>query len=150
MASAPAPSESLVDEESYGETVTASEVVTSIYVSAVGGACFLICWAIFRKPLRHIFLKRTQLPDAQARPPPLCFDGLLNICFGYIPPVFFINDLEFVQTAGLDALVSCCLWLPVAACAAVKTLGCACLLLIPPPCRFSAASWFWASRYFCQ
>ncbi len=100
------PSPELVDEHTYGETVTSSQVVSSIYISAVGGALFLLLWAFFRRPLRHIFLKHIQLPDAQARPPPVSCDGFINRCFGYFYPVFGVNDLEFMQTAGLDALVS--------------------------------------------
>lgn len=46
-----------------------------------------------------------KLPDLLARPPPLPLAGALRLCFGYLAPVFLLSDGEFVQTAGLDALV---------------------------------------------
>jgi hypothetical protein len=80
-------------------------VVASIWLSALGGLAFLAIWAFFRAPLRHIFLKRLQLPDAAARPPPVRCRGLLHRCLGFLVPVFLVDDFEFVETAGLDALV---------------------------------------------
>jgi hypothetical protein len=82
-----------------------SEIITSIYMSAIFGAVFLGLWAFFRGPLRHIYLKRTQLSDLHARPPPLCMVGLWSRATSFLAPVFFLDDGEFVATAGLDALV---------------------------------------------
>ncbi|KAI3425260.1 hypothetical protein D9Q98_009028 [Chlorella vulgaris] len=88
-----------------GEVVTSSEIITSIYMSAIFGAVFLGLWAFFRGPLRHIYLKRTQLSDLHARPPPLCMVGLWSCATSFLAPVFFLDDGEFVATAGLDALI---------------------------------------------
>jgi hypothetical protein len=33
--------------------------------------------------------------------------GLLHRCLGFLVPVFLVDDFEFVETAGLDALILC-------------------------------------------
>ncbi|KAL4419727.1 hypothetical protein ABPG75_006825 [Micractinium tetrahymenae] len=101
MPPSPSPQEALLA----AEVVTSEEVITSVFISLISGFIFLALWAFFRKPLRQIYEKRVQLPDARARPPPLRRAGLLQRCFGFLTPVFLLSDGELVQTAGLDALV---------------------------------------------
>ena len=73
------------------EQVTSSDIRLTAILSLIGGACFLIIWAIVRGPLRHIYVKRIQLSDARFRPPPLPVTGLLRRCFGYLAPVFLVR-----------------------------------------------------------
>ena len=48
-----------------------------------------------------------QITDLPVRPPPVPLMGsLMARCFGYLAPVFMVTDLELMQTAGMDALVS--------------------------------------------
>lgn len=46
------------------------------------------------------------IPDLFARPPPLRLQGFVYRSLGWLWPLFTVSDGDFVQTAGLDALVS--------------------------------------------
>ena len=47
-----------------------------------------------------------QLTDVPVRPPPLASRGWAQRCLSYLGPIFFMSDGEFVETVGLDGLVS--------------------------------------------
>lgn len=47
-----------------------------------------------------------RLTGAPARPPPLASRGFVQRCVSYWGPVLFMSDGEFVETAGMDGLVS--------------------------------------------
>lgn len=82
-----------------------NQILTSLYISALTGLAYLAGWACLRGPFRRVLVKRNQLTDLFARPPPLRIQGFVFRCFGWLWPVFILSDGDFVQTAGLDALV---------------------------------------------
>ena len=57
---APVPPPPFVPPPNIGTVVvTSNALVTSCIVSAIVGAAFLVTWAVVRKPLRKVYLKRT-------------------------------------------------------------------------------------------
>lgn len=122
------------------ESISSSQLTTSIIFSVVCGTLCMLAFMAVRKPLRHIYHKRaTQISDLVFRPPPLKLDGL-QILWSYLHPVFACTDADLLKTAGLDALMlSRLLALGLQVLLPTSALGCAVRERLPPAACARAA-----------
>ena len=89
------------------QILPSSQLITSIWLSAIGGLLCLIGFVYLRgsPTWRNILHKRaTQIPELLFRPPPLRLTGLYRI-WSWLIPVFTLSDADLITTAGLDPLM---------------------------------------------
>ena len=88
--------------------IDSSQLVTSIWLSAAGGAAVVLLFTILRNvsSWKAIYHKRaTQISDLRYRPGPFRTKTLVDRAFSFLYPVFGTRDVDIFRSSGLDSLM---------------------------------------------